>query len=334
MRGFSDSILTLYRSARVNTQAEFQAQAFQTLYKYTRFQRARWRVGLSAPHGLVIRTLGVSTSALCQADESLCTDEPGLPQDSPFIYGESFLYLPETLGVWQWFIERDDAPSVDEPATRPLHPLVLTLSISRDRRDQRFSADEREAAQSLHKHISEAWSINLYVSLQRHHQQRLANHHAAAIVTCDGTLLFGDGAFMHCLAQEWPLQDDAVLPPALLKALGAGDARYVGKSHVFHFLREGVTVHVRVRRKLAVDSLSMRELQVARHVAAGLTYKEIARVLGIAPSTVRKQIVSVHERMSVRNNAELAARIGPVLAWLQIPEAPMSPAKTGTYDPV
>ena len=40
------------------------------------------------------------------------------------------------------------------------------------------------------------------------------------------------------------------------------------------------------RQRLPIDSLTPRELAIAREVSEGLTYKEIARKLGIAPATV------------------------------------------------
>ncbi|WP_175107593.1 response regulator transcription factor [Pararobbsia alpina] len=233
------------------------------------------------------------------------------------IYTESFVHTPETLGAWQL---PANFGSVSDNAARPaqaVHPLVLALSIYRDTHDRQFSEEEKKVTELLHKHISEAWSINLCGALQRHQQRLGDNQSAGAIATYDGTVLFGESGFMRSLAQEWPHVQGAVLPIPLLLSLGAGLSFFQGKAHVFQFAREGATAYVRARPKLAVDSLSIRELQVARHIAAGLTYKEIARALGVAPGTVRKQIVSVHERMGVRNNAELAARLGAMLPWLQ-----------------
>jgi DNA-binding CsgD family transcriptional regulator len=350
MRRVNDSILSIYRLARNSDQEEFQAQAFQILFRYVQFDRARWRVGLSAADGLVIRTLGRLTSQLFsrpgvagRSDNGNVVTERAdrvapvcdavaikkATRSCSVIYAESFVDTPETLGAWQW---PADFRSVSDNAARPaqpVYPLVLALSIYRDTRDRNFSEEERKVTQLLHKHISEAWSINLCVALQRHQQRLGDNQSAGAIATYDGTMLFGELGFMRSLEQEWPHVQGAVLPIPLLLSLGAGESFFQGKTHVFQFEREAATVYVRARPKLAVDSLSIRELQVARHIAAGLTYKEIARALGVAPGTVRKQIVSVHERMGVRNNAELAARLGAMLPWLQALEPHGATAAAG-----
>ncbi len=53
------------------------------------------------------------------------------------------------------------------------------------------------------------------------------------------------------------------------------------------------------------ESLSSREQAVANHFAEGDTYKEVARKLNIAPSTVRNHLASVYRKLDVRNKPEL-----------------------------
>jgi DNA-binding CsgD family transcriptional regulator len=57
--------------------------------------------------------------------------------------------------------------------------------------------------------------------------------------------------------------------------------------------------------------LPPRERQVAKPVARGRTYWEIAIELGISVATVRNHIQSIHEKLGVQNTAELRARITP-----------------------
>lgn len=53
--------------------------------------------------------------------------------------------------------------------------------------------------------------------------------------------------------------------------------------------------------------LSPRELEVARHVARGLTNPQIASLLGTATSTVRNQIARIFDKIKVASRSELAA---------------------------
>ncbi|HYS63458.1 MAG TPA: LuxR C-terminal-related transcriptional regulator [Paraburkholderia sp.] len=346
MGGINDSILSIYQSARNLSQGEFQAQALQILHRYAPFERLRWRVGLCTPNGLVIRTLGLAAAGQCSQiddadDSSVGWSRVAMPRALSAYHGAArspaslapcaaaaarrSLHSLEMLEVWRRLAQHTDPPA-DGSDAGPVHPLFLALSLYRSHRLLEFSYYERKIAHVLNRHVSEAWSINLCIALQRQQQWVGGSQVGTAIATQDGTLLFGDPGFVHSLANDWPQAEQAMLPAPLLLAVKSGQVRFASKAHVFQFTREGLIVYMRARRKEEIDMLSIRELEVARHVASGLTHKEIARVLGISPSTVRKQIVSIHERMGVHNNAELASRLGPMLSWLPTPGLPGSPA--------
>ena len=57
------------------------------------------------------------------------------------------------------------------------------------------------------------------------------------------------------------------------------------------------------------DLLSQREKQVATLLAGGLSHKEVARSLGIAPSTVRNQTQAIYAKLDVDNRASLAQAV-------------------------
>jgi len=57
-----------------------------------------------------------------------------------------------------------------------------------------------------------------------------------------------------------------------------------------------------------LTALSVRELEVLRQLAAGLTDREIAERLGISPRTVETHVGSVLHKLSVRNRAQAAER--------------------------
>ena len=62
-----------------------------------------------------------------------------------------------------------------------------------------------------------------------------------------------------------------------------------------------------LRRLTAFDLLTHRERQVARVLAEGKSHKETARILGVAPSTVRNQTQAVYTKLGVDNRASLSA---------------------------
>jgi DNA-binding NarL/FixJ family response regulator len=50
--------------------------------------------------------------------------------------------------------------------------------------------------------------------------------------------------------------------------------------------------------------LSTRETEVLEHICNGLNYKEIAKILFIAPTTVRKHIANIYEKLHVNNKIQ------------------------------
>jgi DNA-binding CsgD family transcriptional regulator len=76
----------------------------------------------------------------------------------------------------------------------------------------------------------------------------------------------------------------------------------------------GLAAHDPVCRRgdaVEVDRLSAREVEVARHVARGLTNSQVALLLGTSPFTVRNQLARIFDRLGVFTRAELAARLSP-----------------------
>jgi DNA-binding CsgD family transcriptional regulator len=326
MRQLSDAILSIYKASKSSTQTQFLMYAFHTISEYVPFNRLRWRAGVTGDTGLVIYTLGslVTPNAPagqlitigCDSRQSTGDNKPVL---LPRIVGTleeetrdryEFEHRANTLAVWYRFAEHEE-PRLGEPNLRFATLSFLVLSLHRDGAMRSFTDNERDIVQTLHTHISEAWATNAADGLQRFQYDQHERDRAGAIVTADGILLFGDERFFRHLAERWPRPIDARLPEPLRLALAAEKTRHIENTHGYRIMREGTIAYIYAHPRRAVDTLTARELQVAQKVASGLTHKEIARLFGVSPSTVRKQIVSIHERMGVRNNAELAAQLGP-----------------------
>ena len=65
----------------------------------------------------------------------------------------------------------------------------------------------------------------------------------------------------------------------------------------------------------AVELLSKRELEVAAAYAEGQSYKEIARDLGVSPTTIRSHLRTVYGKLGVASKIALAqALIDPEAA--------------------
>ena len=55
------------------------------------------------------------------------------------------------------------------------------------------------------------------------------------------------------------------------------------------------------------DNLTQREVEVLRHVASGLTNKEIGEMLFISVKTVNTHVANIFEKIGVSNRAEPTA---------------------------
>ncbi len=59
--------------------------------------------------------------------------------------------------------------------------------------------------------------------------------------------------------------------------------------------------------RLEADALSRRELEVLRHLATGMSNKEIARVTGITEGTVKFHVTAVMAKLAVKSRTEAVA---------------------------
>ena len=131
-----------------------------------------------------------------------------------------------------------------------------------------------------------------------------------AIADRHGWVHHSDAGFDNLLLSEWEQYLDHRLPAQLLHGLQqAAEPRYLGSRLVIDWMAGHGVYFLRARNRLPVDNLSARELAIAREIAQGLTHKEIALKLGIAPSTVRNHLSKIHTRVRSRNNAELAGSL-------------------------
>lgn len=64
-----------------------------------------------------------------------------------------------------------------------------------------------------------------------------------------------------------------------------------------------------LRRLTRIDMLTPREREVARALSDGLSHKEVARILGLAPATVRNQTQAIYQKLGVDNRASLCAMV-------------------------
>lgn len=103
-----------------------------------------------------------------------------------------------------------------------------------------------------------------------------------------------------------------ITPDALLRAVRGAHAGDLAMDQrlAAHLIRRLVekSRHVPAGEEAELSELSDREEEVLRHLADGLTDREIAAALTISPRTVGTHVSSILHKLGVRNRAEAARR--------------------------
>lgn len=177
----------------------------------------------------------------------------------------------------------------------------------RSRSDEQFSHSELDLIQMLTPHITQALRINL----------RLAGAIEApdgpitAMVRSDGRLRYAGPGLAELLRLEWPGWKGHVLPAEMMGALGASrERRFVGMHIEASAHESGGIVMLRLKARSPLAALSERELEAATLYGSGLPTKEIARRMGVAPSTARNFVQRVYQKLGVNDKAALASLLG------------------------
>lgn len=318
MHELSGFLLSLHGAAREVPFEDFQDHALKLLRQLVPFDAARWG---TARH-----------------------DARGAQFHAPYLYNDS----PESLKDYETIREHDRCATwclthLGTVANFPLfalfgksshpglgnyvrryrhmHGLIVgcksgedglrqAISLYGAYEDTPFDEAQRKTLEVVFPHLTEALQTSLAF-----HMERLRPHGGAGVwslAVCDaaGDFRFVEPAFRDRLRQEWPGLAHRALPPHLTRLACTGaQTSFQGRAALFFIEVVHDTVFVRARARLPVDALSRRELEVAQLVTEGLTHKEIARSLDIAPATVRNHLQAIHERAGVHSNAELVQQL-------------------------
>ena len=156
------------------------------------------------------------------------------------------------------------------------------------------------------QHVPCATDMNRAQILDREEARR--PERALALVDRSGAFEAVDPAFRALLAGEWPHDDGARLPEPVRRATSIGDP-CVGRTVVFVFRRVGTRVLCRAERRDFDTALSPRQHLVAGNFAKGHSHKEVARLFGVSPHTVRCQLAEVYRKLDVHGRTALARRL-------------------------
>ena len=195
-------------------------------------------------------------------------------------------------------------------AVDPLTLVATGLTLYREPARPPFSEGERAFFETAAPHLVETYAMCTLSWMVRAAAPGSTRILSSAIADQLGELQIAPPDFPRLLLQEWPGWHERRLPAAIRELDGiATGTRYTGERIVIVVSRMNDVFLVQAREKHPADALSDRELEVARMMAGGLTYKEVAQELGIAPSTVRNHVAVIYAKLRVGKQSEMAAAL-------------------------
>ena len=126
-----------------------------------------------------------------------------------------------------------------------------------------------------------------------------------AVVDASGAVETADRAFGDYLACAYGHWDGQRLPFSFNwdKKLAEHGMVYRGLYFRFEPAGEGFRLWTRPDRR--GPAVSAREMEVARKLSAGMSFKEIARELNLAASTVSTHVYNLYEKLGIRRRVQL-----------------------------
>jgi DNA-binding CsgD family transcriptional regulator len=313
---FGKTLLELYRLARTVPMHQFQRMALDAIGQRFDFDSAWWGMASNVPgqpleiHASLPYHLPASYPSLWDAikdDDTIAQAVMGAPGTTSH-FGRKQLYaspglasLMARFGIHHCLCTVTMLPELN---------LMCFTSLYRLEGKPAFTENERRYKQLLMPHLTAGLTSNWMLHLERARASRTgpAARTALAVVDRRGMLYVADQGLSELLRREWPNWVGPQLPPVLVDHLRLVTG-YRGSRLTVHFHAVGDLWMVDLRPLTDAGRLSPRETEIARQFSEGASYKDIAKTLGIAPSTARHHLREIYRKLDVSDKAELARKL-------------------------
>lgn len=314
-KDLSSVLIELYRGSEQLPPDGYQDWALRKLQPYVPFDAGTWTTGYidgSSLRPYRLHSVDLSPRMLQEYESLRLLD--GLEQravDEPGTAVASAMCKAGTTAAFSSFCKRWRlAQGLAFAAVDPLTLLATSLTLYREPARPRFSDGERLLFETAAPHMIENQVMSTLSHMSRAALPGSSRILSSAVANRSGELQITMPEFQRLLLLEWPEWHDHRLPVAIRHLSAATKkVRYAGERIVVMASRMTDVSLIQVRGKLPVDDLSDREIQVARMMAGGLTYKEVAQKLGLAPATVRNHMSSIFAKLRVNKQSEMAAAL-------------------------
>jgi len=189
----------------------------------------------------------------------------------------------------------------------PRSDLTSILSLYRSSRRAHFTPQERQLQKRVTYHLFQAASHSFFLHLMHTFIEEREAGGAAAVVDREGAYYEAQPQFLDLLDRHFPDREPYRLPFTLPPP---GENRTEGalciKTEAL-----GELSCVLIWPAGPMDRLTMREREIVFAVTQGLSFKQAARKIGVAPSTVANHLYRIYRKIGVNSRSELASLVYP-----------------------
>lgn len=308
LQRLSGTLREIHRQSREAPAATFQADVFEVLKSMIRFDTGFWGGGRGPIEAVVMHYIYLHRLPAEQmnADFEKAKFHPKMIEAmSQHVseMGRANAIDVREAGVDFFY----GAYGVDQLVTLYLHNADLglyhVLSLYRSGKE-RFSEQECLLFESVVPHLLDAYQENRLLHLSGGSRDVCPLTPAAALVDWEGVVHFARPAFVELLRHEWPEWRGPYLPEEMRRLK---DESFTGNKIAVRFTPQSDSLYLVVMRKTGpLDQLTARELEVAKQVAQGASYKGIAVNLSISPATARNHIARIHSKLGTNKGTQVA----------------------------
>jgi DNA-binding CsgD family transcriptional regulator len=237
---------------------------------------------------------------------------------------EQFIENPRCVPTYDRFgeVQTDGMEALSDAFG--IKKMVTAMSLRQDRtaslyvsayrggqHSRNWSGEECEFLQCAVDNISAAARI-----AARNDMPSTDNHTASIYLSKFGATIVGLESMRERFGHLWTKSDGDTVPKWLMDYVGQpGEHLLIDQELVVRCdpsqSREGMSLQkVSLRPLRKFDLLTSRERDVAHVLASGKSHKETARILGVAPSTIRNQTQSIYGKLGIDNRVSLAKHVG------------------------
>ncbi|SET57847.1 RNA polymerase sigma factor, sigma-70 family [Thalassotalea agarivorans] len=286
--------------------ANFRDWALDLLQQVLPFDGAIWATGhIETQEFHTQTTVDVSPQIFASLKETLAINPifdalkqtPGRPIDmADVISDEKFYAHPLYTKCFKPYgIER----ILSSIHTNERSGIFTLLTLYRYDRDNGFSAEEKMLQQSLLFHLLCADTHRQMLALESTSGD---SQGVSAIVDNKGIYHAVNNDYLDLIESYIENQQAAVA-----EFIAQGMQQFAVGELVFTLKPHGELFVLTVRLTHALDKLTQRESEIVQGICQGQTFKQIAKSLGLSPSTVSNHLYRIYNKLNINSRSELVA---------------------------